>query len=48
LIILETVEYVRKGIAKKTTIDYSDFFTSIWYEPVADTYTNTIYRDTRQ
>jgi hypothetical protein len=29
LIILETVEYVRKGIAKKTTIDYSDFFTSI-------------------
>ncbi|MEJ0001579.1 MAG: FkbM family methyltransferase [bacterium] len=46
-IVLETVEYDRNKYGKKENAVYDKFMSEINYEKVADTYINTIYRDTK-
>lgn len=46
-IILETAEYNRTKFGKKENDQYDPVMKELGYEKVADTYINTIYRDTK-
>lgn len=46
-IIVETALYQKESLGKKINNTYDPYFESIGYEKIADTYLNTIYRDTR-
>ncbi len=43
-VILETLEYKKDGTWKKLNDMYDPLFSKWWYEKIADTYINTIYK----
>ncbi len=46
-VVLESLEYKRDGSGKKLNSIYDDYMNSVGYEKVADTFMNSIYKNSR-